>query len=78
MAAPRPWRDEFRIVTRRVIDWLIELEIAPFAAIPISVNVSGMNEEQLELLRQSQRPLNGMAASVGWGRWWAKLGIRTK
>jgi hypothetical protein len=78
MANPRPWRDEFRIVTRRVIDWLIELEIAPFAAIPISVDVSGMNEEQLELLRQSQRPINGVTASEGWGRLWAKLGIRRK
>ena len=59
MANPRPWVDEFRIVTKRVVDWLIELEIAPFAAIPIWVDVSGMNEKQLELLRQSQRPING-------------------
>jgi hypothetical protein len=75
MADPRPWRDEFRIVTRRVIDWLIELEIAPFAAIPISVNVSGMNEKQLELLRHSQRPIEGIAAGEGWSRLWAKSGI---
>ncbi len=52
-----PMNSQFKIVTRRVVDWFVAHDVAPFVAAPIDVDVSQMTKKQLERLEECRQPI---------------------
>ncbi len=53
----RPAMEPFYVVTRRVVDWFVAQDVAPFVAAPIDVDVSRMTKKQLERLEECREPM---------------------
>ena len=52
-----PVMEPFYVVTRRVVDWFVQNNVAPFVAAPIDVDVSRMTKKQLERLEECRLPI---------------------